>query len=245
MTEDPYRGDGERLRRRVTELEEELAEARSELRALRGEDRPSSLAESVFGAPLALREELVLDGELPPGAHEDLADRLRARLGGTGQPSSIGNTFAWSTIHPQASRQVDVSVRSRAGQTTIRVAERLGNLAGGLFGGIGGGVGIGGFAAIIPLLIAGLTSPALVVLGAVTWVLLVLLGTRALYAAIAGGRQRQMRKLLAELRGVCEQHLVAAQRGPRIAEDDGASDAEREALAEEEAAVGTRRVASR
>lgn len=240
MTEDPYRGEGERLRRRVAELEEELSEAQAELQALRGRDGPSTTAERLFGGPLRVNEELALDGEVPAAAHEELAHRLRTRLGGNGHPRSVGSSFMWLAVNPHASRQVDVTVRARGGRTTLLVAERLGNLRGQLFGGLLA-LGLVGLAIFLPLFVhlAGLRPFALpATVGGLT---AVLLAARAAYGSAARGRQREGRRILDELRSVCEQHLAAANERARIAErsDDREGHVDDEAVAEAEAASPT------
>jgi len=91
---------------------------------------------------MRLELERVVDGELPPGAYEALAETIRNTISSPGHVSTLGKSFEWNSANPQ--RSLRVTVTPRAGRTVIRIEERFRNLVGGLFGGIVGGVGGGG-----------------------------------------------------------------------------------------------------
>jgi len=111
--------------------------------ALERETRTPALpGASLLGAPMRLELERTVEGEIPAGASEALAETIRATIPNPGYVSTLGKSFEWNSANPQ--RALRVTVTPRAGRTVIRIEERLGNLVGGLFGGIVGGVGGGG-----------------------------------------------------------------------------------------------------
>ena len=119
-------------------------------RAAQGLDRPSDINRPSpwAGAPTRLVFERVVDGEIPVDAFEPLVNEIRRTFGDNGVPSVLGRTLAWTSTatggrRHSRGRQIDVSIASRGGVTTIRVEEELGNFAGALFGGLVGGGGGG------------------------------------------------------------------------------------------------------
>ena len=101
-----------------------------------------------IGAPTRIVYERVVDGEITPDAYEPIVDEIRRTFGENGVPSVLGRTLAWTSTQTggrrnSRGRQIDVSVMSRGGVTTIRVEEELRNTAGALFGGLVGGGGGG------------------------------------------------------------------------------------------------------
>lgn len=102
---------------------------------------------TVAGASPKILLERTLPGEIPDEAFEILATEIQRFVGSHGQPAVLGRTLSWRSETPASTRLLHVMVTSRDGETHIRIAERLHQLAGGLFGGIvggfGGGVGLG------------------------------------------------------------------------------------------------------
>src|SRR4029079_15528204 len=91
--------------------------------------RPSPWA----GAPTRLVFERVVDGEISSDVYEELIDTVRRTVGDNGMPSVLGKTLAWTSSMQGGrsrghGRQVDVTVVSRRGVTTIRVEEELRNI---------------------------------------------------------------------------------------------------------------------
>ncbi len=194
-----YRDDAETLRARVDELERELAALRA------GGPAPvldrSSLAARVFGAPMALSTECVIDAPLDDARLEEILETLRERLAmvGTVTRTTAQGAVVWQSGPPAVQRIIEVVVRPDGDRTRVRIVERLAQLVGGLFGGVVGGVGGGiGMGLGVPLMIAlhaawllPVTIP-LTVLGA--W-----LAVRAGFAALARGRRRELEALTSEL----------------------------------------------
>src|SRR5678815_731867 len=78
------------------------------------------------GAPTRLVFERVVDGEVSADAYEPLVNEIRRTFGDNGVPSVLGRTLAWTSTSQggrrnSRGRQIDVSVMSRGGITTIRV----------------------------------------------------------------------------------------------------------------------------
>src|SRR5437879_13318401 len=70
-----------------------------------------------------------------------LVDTIRRRVGEAGNAGMIGRSVSWSSA--SKNRNLQISILSRHGKTSIRLDERLGQLAGALVGGVMGGVGGG------------------------------------------------------------------------------------------------------
>lgn len=122
-------------------------------RAAQGLDQPSltNRPSPWLGAPTRIVFERVIDGEISNDEFEPLVNEVRRTLGDNGLPSVLGRTLAWNStpvagLRHARGRQIDVSVTTRGGVTTIRVEEELRNLATRLFAGLvaGGGGGTSG-----------------------------------------------------------------------------------------------------
>jgi hypothetical protein len=235
-----YRDETERLRARVEELEEELATAHERIAELEEEpeatERKRSFGEELAGGPLKIIEERTLDGELPIDAQEDIVEALRKRFNTLGQASSVGRTLTWMGASAQNQRQLEVSVSARKGRTTIRVMERLGNLAGGLFGGIVGGLGGGGLGLWVPLLMV-LKSSAWLPFLILSWITIVYLIVRYAFARVAAKRQAEVATAATEIarlaREGIDRQAKRKRKRKRVRVKDQARDEEREGEAEE------------
>lgn len=163
-------------------------------------NRPSPWA----GAPTRLVFERVVDGEISSDEYEQLIDTVRRAVGDNGIPSVIGKTLAWSSSERGSrrrghGRQVDVTVVSRRGVTTIRVEEELRNIAGALFGGLVGGGGGGTTGITIGIGMGALHSPAI---AAMLWVGVAsgfYLLARTLFTHTSAKREKQLRDLIDRL----------------------------------------------
>ena len=93
------------------------------------------------GAPMSILYEVEVPGEVPESEMYVLVDTIRRRVGEAGNAGMIGRSVSWSSA--SKNRNLQISILSRHGKTSIRLDERLGQLAGALFGGVMGGVGGG------------------------------------------------------------------------------------------------------
>lgn len=173
-------------------------------------NRPSPWA----GAPTKLVFERVVDGEISTDEYEHLIDTVRRALGDNGMPSVLGKTLAWSSSaggsrRRNQGRQVDVTVVSRRGVTTIRVEEELRNIAGALFGGLVGGGGGGTTGISVGIGMGALHSPAI---AGMLWVTVAggfYVLARTLFGRTAAKREKQLRELVDRL----EEQVSAAVTG--------------------------------
>jgi hypothetical protein len=83
--------------------------------------------------PTDLAVEMVVNGDIPPHEMDVVAEvvhRWATPLGLKGTAATVGRTFTWThrALHA-SSRDVEITVASRNGRTTIRVAESLSQLA--------------------------------------------------------------------------------------------------------------------
>lgn len=102
-----------------------------------------TLAARLAGAPVSIRVERVVVGELPPERFDAIIPRIQQATDGQGTASAVGRTLTWSSQSAENSSSQQVLISSGEGRTLIRWEERFGGLAGGLFGGIVGGAGVG------------------------------------------------------------------------------------------------------
>ncbi len=111
-------------------------------------------ASGFLGAPTTIAFERIVDAELPEADFPLLVEEIRITLRNLGTINTFGRSLTWQTTKTPLGegRDVHVMVTVRAGQTRIRVEEKLGSLAGGLFGGIMGGAGGGGGTLAVVLL---------------------------------------------------------------------------------------------
>jgi hypothetical protein len=90
---------------------------------------------------MSILYEIEVVGEVPESEMYILVDTIRRRIGEAGHAGTIGRSISWSSA--SKNRNLQITIVSRRGKTSIRIDERLTPLAGGLFGGIMGGVGGG------------------------------------------------------------------------------------------------------
>lgn len=175
-------------------------------RAAQGIDHPSesNRPSPWVGAPTRLVFERVVDGEIPVEAYEPLVNEMRRTFGDNGIPSVLGRTLAWTTTttggrHHARGRQIDVSVISRGGVTTIRVEEELRNIAGALFGGLVGGGGGGMTGVAIGIGMGVFNSPPI---AGLIWVLIAggfYTLARTIFGHISAKREKELRELTGRL----------------------------------------------
>jgi hypothetical protein len=202
-------GSGEGGGLSLAELEEIAAEAGIDPRYLRrAADEVDTQAmplrgeglERLLGAPLTLKFDRILTGELPEGGFEALLPEIQDTAEGYGQPSLLGHTLTWQSTSSNSERTLRVTVSSSAGRTRIRIEERSSQLAaqlfGGMTGGIGGGVGLG---VGLGVGIGALQSA----LFAIAWPVSLISGSfllaRTIYRSAVRRRQRVLRDLLDRL----------------------------------------------
>ncbi len=210
-------------------------------RAAQGLDRPSESTRPSpwVGAPTKISFERVVDGEISNDDFEPLVNEMRRALGDNGIPSVLGRTLAWTSTQGRArrnsrGRQIDVSVTSRGGVTTIRVEEELRNVAGALFGGLVGG-GAGGTSGISMAIGIGVLHSAplagLIWIGAAGGFYTL---ARTIFGSISGKRERQLRDLARRLEEQVTDIIAARQSATQIS-----AGASAQALTTGESAAGT------
>ena len=102
-------------------------------------------ASGFLGAPTTIAFERVVDAELPEQDFPLLVEEIRVTLRSDGTINMVGQSLTWQTPKKRDGRDVHVVVTARAGQTRMRVEEKLGEEAFGLFApimGAGGGTGV-------------------------------------------------------------------------------------------------------
>jgi serine/threonine protein kinase len=152
----------------------------------------------VAGGPTRIGIERVVTGEVTESDCAYLVEEVRAVVGSAGITSTLGRSVTWVAQRSSNSgltRDVQVSITMRGGQTRISIREGLGQLAGGIFGGFGGGLGGGGLGPIIGATAGGLHAPLLAAILGPLWVIGVLSGARTAYHYASTGRQKELEQL--------------------------------------------------
>jgi hypothetical protein len=175
-------------------------------RAAQGLDRPAETnrPSAWLGAPTRLVFERVVDGEISPDDYEQLVNELRRTFGDNGMPSVLGRTLAWTST-PVAGRrhargrEIDASVITRGGVTTIRVEEELRNLATPLFIGLCVGGGFGTTGITFGLGMAVFNSPAIAGLLWMATATGFYSLARAIYTRMTAKREKQLRDVIGRL----------------------------------------------
>jgi len=166
--------------------------------------REGSAARFWLGGPTRLAYERVVQGELPESEFPILVDEIRRMINHQGQVSQLGRSFAWTSARSGSTRNVEVAVSVRGGQTRISVRESLGALIGGIFGGIGGGMGGGGLGPLVGL-VAGWGAAAAVVAVLPFWFMTTFAVARSSYYYAVRRRQRELEPLADRLAELCRE----------------------------------------
>ena len=168
-----------------------------------------------LGAPTTLVFESVVDGEIGSDDYEALVNEMRRTFGDNGVPSVLGRTLAWTSKtvggrRHSRGRDIDISIISRGGVTTIRIEEELGNVAAPLFAGLMAG-GAGGTTGItVGLAMATFGSAAL---AGGLWVLVAggfYALSRGIFKGIVAKRERPLRDLLSRLSDQVRESVASA-----------------------------------
>jgi hypothetical protein len=165
----------------------------------------------VIGGPMRLSIERLVPGEVPVDEFPTLVDEVRRTLGDVGMASILGRSVTWTAVRgTSASRQIQVSVSVRAGNTRIHVQDSLGDLRAGVFGGVLGGVGGGGLGPIIAVTMETLQAPAVLIAAVPLWIAAVFSGARSIYYYNTRSRQRQLEGLADRLAALARQLAPAS-----------------------------------
>ena len=163
------------------------------------------------GAPTAILYEVEVTGEVPESELYILVDTIRRRMGEAGHAGTIGRSVSWSSS--SKNRNLQVTIVSRHGKTSIRLDERLPMLAGGLFGGIMGGVGggSGGLAFAIGMVAFHSVGASFGIWGATISCSYLL--ARTIYKAQVRKRLKALRELAEELAANAREAIRTLPRG--------------------------------
>lgn len=152
-------------------------------------ERPSSLAASIFGAPMTLHRTMQIDRPLSEKEQETALELIQDTMNDVGRFSQIGSQIRWEPSYQQTGR-TNILFRLRDERTDVIMFDNFKNVAGGYFGGIGGGVGggVGGGLVYLAYEIAG-------TIGAIFWVFgvtfMALFFARILFLRVANKRIAQ------------------------------------------------------
>lgn len=219
-----YRDELDAAHARADALSRELATAREKLDQLENQesqalvpvgsnallaraDASSPSARRWLGAPHRIELSRTIEGELPEAAYVELIELIRRRLNNVGATTVLPGSLAWTAhvTHNGVGPLVNLYVTIRGGRTTIRMDEKLTNLAGGIYGGVGGGVGLG-VGTAIPVGV-GLLSPLLLPVVIPLWLGGTYYACRRLYRRSAKKRAAKLEQLLDDLVELSQRHI--------------------------------------
>jgi serine/threonine-protein kinase len=182
----------------------------NQLPAVVVKDGAKQTVNPLLGSATRLVVEAAVEGEMPERDYDLLLEIIRREIGEVGQIGSVGRTFSWSVSNQN--RKLQISVMPRAGKTTVRIDENLGQLTGGIFGGMMGGIGGGLGGAVMGSLAGGLHNPIAGLAGWIAVLASAYLGARYTLGRVSKGRSEKL-------------HEVANQLGQQIAESTAAAEA--------------------
>ena len=219
-----YRDDLGAARARTDALERELAEARAEIAALKGEskalvrvastaitrsDDPPGAFRRIFGGPKQIVYRCTLDGELPDTGYAELIEVIRDTLSVAGTVSTLPGSLTWRTgAHDVVLDPITFYATSRGGKTELQLEEKLGQTAG-LFFGMGSG--IVGTAGSIAAVAALASVPVLAAVAAPLWFGVSYAGCRKAFAVRARDRDDKLETLMAKLAEIAARYIAEGQ----------------------------------
>ncbi|CAN5764615.1 hypothetical protein BH11MYX2_BH11MYX2_09720 [soil metagenome] len=207
-----YRDDRDADRARIEALEIELAQARRELAAVRGESFalvPASgnalaVAEGKdqrwYGPPTKIDLARSFEGEFPKEKFEELIANIRRIMETRGHAELLTTSMTWWATGGQRQNNTvaEITVSSRNGKTDLAVRLNLRPLVGAMYGGVFGGVGGGGVSLPIAIPIA-MGMPLVVPVAVVVWLGSVFLGARSIYKRLGRRHAERARDVFAAL----------------------------------------------
>jgi len=151
----------------------------------------------LIGGPTRLLHQRIVRGELAEADYPVLVEEIRIILSEVGQVSQLGRSFTWTINKGTSStRNVEIAVGVRNGQTRIIVQENLANLIGAIFGGIGGGMGGGGLGPMMGVMFGALGMPgAAAAIVVPAWLSIVYLTARTSYFYAYQRRDKKLKHL--------------------------------------------------
>jgi hypothetical protein len=172
-------------------------------------DAGGAAAPKWLGAPVQLRFERELEGEVPVDAHTEMIERMRRAFGVAGATTVLPGSLAWSIVGASntLTPTVNIYVSVRNGRTRITLEQRLTSTVGAIYGGIGGGVGGGGV--MLPIA-AVLISPFAVPVAIAAWLGGTYAFCRRLFRSRANVHAERLDKLLDELAAIAAAAITRA-----------------------------------
>ncbi len=165
----------------------------------------------VMGGPTRLVIERLLAGEVPETDFPTFVDEIRRTVGEVGIVGTLGRSVTWTAVRgPSSSRNLQVTLSVRAGQTRIHIQDTLGDLKGGLFGGLFAGLGAGGLGPIIAVTIKTLAAPQLLIAAVPLWIAGAFSIARTTYHYTVRGRRRGLEELADRLVTLAEEIVPPA-----------------------------------
>ena len=176
----------------------------------------------VFGAPLTIRVERDVQGEISDSVFDELLVEIQNAGLGHGQPSVVGNTLTWRAGGGQNASSLQVTISVRDGRTEIRADERRHQTAGGLFGGIMGGGGVGvGVGMGIPLAVEVIGSTAFAFVFPVAMVGVAYGIARTVFRETGKRRRRKLTRLVDKIAELCRNEIAKRQLGDASPDAEG------------------------
>src|SRR5438105_926456 len=145
-----YRDDRDADQAHIAALEAQLASARSRISELEGRrdqalvltsrgaldvaGKPRSAAVRWLGAPLVLEMSRTFERAFPAERLDDLVGAIREIAQEPGRAELLRSSLTWYASGAGTSARTTVTVVVRDGKTTLRVSDRLHQLAGAIFG---------------------------------------------------------------------------------------------------------------
>lgn len=159
-----------------------------------------------LGGKTDLMFEEVIPGRLDDDALVPILEVLRRTIGDAGELRTDGGARIWSTTSG-ASRSVHLTVVEHAGNTTLRLEERMSGEAHAIVMASAFASGLLGFFMLVPLKVLVVKAVLLLMMGplAVSGALLGWLGGRRIWRRRSTAREHEMKRVFAEIIGLAEE----------------------------------------
>lgn len=153
-----------------------------------------------LGGKTDLMLEEVVAGTIDGSTHSRMLEVLRRHLGEPGKVEREGGAVIWSTSG-ESGRRIHFTVAEHAGQTTLRLEERMHGAAVATVGVSSFAGGFFGFMMLVPLKVLVIKAVLLLLMGplALSGALLGWLAGRAAWKRVAHGREEVLRRVFTEL----------------------------------------------
>jgi len=187
----------------------------------RRESQPTEVSSGAgnfwLGSPMMLSSERMITGEAAAEATEEIVDEVQATFVTEGLLNTRGNSLTWRTTDPSVgqTRNIQVRVTARSGNTRVQVQERVGELATALYTSILVGGGVGGIGVILGVGLGALGAGLESALLSAAWFGGMYGLTRSIFTAVTRKKKDELEDLSDRLADIAADSALGIQAGEK------------------------------